>query len=527
MDAAGARGGAGDAAGAAAEGGGGADADADHERKLTRAEQLLLWKQRRHGGGVKAPHTSDKQRSLQGLSSSQVNQRTGSGGSAKAHRAGTVPSPGAAAPSPVPSRGDSALSLRRGSSGRPRVSPSPSPHRGRAGAASDDEQVPSSREQSVEGVSSGVSSGGDRGVSRQTGSERAGEPVSAGCAPQQAASATPDSRRCSIHVAVEDDDDEVEWRVPVASDGPASGQDASAEDAHDGRIAPALEERVRACARKESRDRAAPCGQTVEEKKLSALAEDMCSDSASMQDTEAAGAQDGTHAHEREAKQTPGEPLGMGSTSASEQQLISAAAWCEAHPSQVHMSAQHPVGAEPGVEDVVSALLSSATPQEQDAEKDTGRMEVIAETWMEDFEVGWMLLLRVPLLVQPACRFLLTPPMPHARPLTRNSRLQEDEEEMTMEDVREKLFDTTNRLSRCTSLLQRMVEENAKLKQELTEAKVPCTISVIHPIAASPPRLCLRKRAHTEAHSDTHARRMRPNALHPKARSWSCSQRAK
>jgi hypothetical protein len=96
-----------------------------------------------------------------------------------------------------------------------------------------------------------------------------------------------------------------------------------------------------------------------------------------------------------------------------------------------------------------------------------------------------------------------------------------------MEDVREKLFDTTNRLSRCTSLLQRMVEENAKLKQELTEAKVPCTISVIHPIAASPPRLCLRKRAHTEAHSDTHARRMRPNALHPKARSWSCSQRAK
>jgi len=72
---------------------------------------------------------------------------------------------------------------------------------------------------------------------------------------------------------------------------------------------------------------------------------------------------------------------------------------------------------------------------------------------------------------------------PHARPLTRKYRQQEDEEEMTMEVVREKLFDTTNRLSRCTSLLQRMVEENAKLKQELTEAQVPCTISVIHPIA--------------------------------------------
>ena len=66
-----------------------------------------------------------------------------------------------------------------------------------------------------------------------------------------------------------------------------------------------------------------------------------------------------------------------------------------------------------------------------------------------------------------------------------------------MSDVREKLFDTTNRLSRCTSLLQRMVEENAKLRyssyslsylhswsdltllreknlrQEITEAKVP------------------------------------------------------
>ena len=35
---------------------------------------------------------------------------------------------------------------------------------------------------------------------------------------------------------------------------------------------------------------------------------------------------------------------------------------------------------------------------------------------------------------------------------------------MRMSDVREKLFDTTNRLSRCTSLLQRMVEENAKLR---------------------------------------------------------------
>jgi hypothetical protein len=33
-----------------------------------------------------------------------------------------------------------------------------------------------------------------------------------------------------------------------------------------------------------------------------------------------------------------------------------------------------------------------------------------------------------------------------------------------MSEVREKLFDTTNRLSRCTSLLQRMVEENAKLR---------------------------------------------------------------
>ena len=114
----------------------------------------------------------------------------------------------------------------------------------------------------------------------------------------------------------------------------------------------------------------------------------------------------------------------------------------------------------------------------------------------------------------------------HVRPLTRKCRLQEDEEEMTMEDVRDKLFDTTNRLSRCTSLLQRMVEENAKLKQELSEAQVPGTISVIHHIATYPPPLGVRKHAPKDAHSDANDRRMRPSALHPKARWWSCRQRA-
>ena len=38
-----------------------------------------------------------------------------------------------------------------------------------------------------------------------------------------------------------------------------------------------------------------------------------------------------------------------------------------------------------------------------------------------------------------------------------------------MEEVRSQLFDSTSRLARCTALLQRMVEENAELKQELAE----------------------------------------------------------
>jgi len=85
---------------------------------------------------------------------------------------------------------------------------------------------------------------------------------------------------------------------------------------------------------------------------------------------------------------------------------------------------------------VLSGVLLQLPQVDQD--KDDGRMDPIAETWMEGVE--------------------------------------EDEEQVSMDEVRSKLFDTTSRLARCTALLQRMVEENSQLKGEVAELQV-CTFS--------------------------------------------------
>jgi hypothetical protein len=398
------RGGGGHGEAAAAElseGGGGPDSGLDYERKLTRAEQLLLWKQRRHGRGGKVSHTSDKQRSLQGLSSSQVNRRTSSGGGATGDkRADKMPRP--AAPSPVPSRRDSARSLR--GIGLTLSSPSPSP--GGSGAASDDEHAPSSREPSVMCLASGVepSAAGMQNRSQSASPlECSGEPVSGGDASH--------SRRCSIHVPVDDDDDEVEWRVPVTSHRPRSSQGASPAAAQDQRQSKETEpgeKTVQKYERAYLRGMAEPRGQAVEGEGLCAAVEDVCSELASMQDTEAAGAHQGTCAHEEGPTETPEEPVVIGSSRVSDQQLFRAAEGSELNLSEVHVSAHslHHVNASDssyshagggawgpqGVEDKADALLPSVMPKDQDVDKETDRMEVIAETWMEDFEV--VLLLR-------------------------------------------------------------------------------------------------------------------------------------
>jgi hypothetical protein len=413
-----------EAAAGLSEGCGGPEAGLDHERKLTRAEQLLLWKQRRLGSGGKVSHTSDKQRLLQGLSSSQVNRRTGSGGGTTGkRRVDKMPRP--AAPSPMPSRRDSARSLR---SVRPRSSPSPS--HGGSGAASDDEQAPSSREPSVLCLASGVepSAAGMQHRSQGTSPlECSGEPVSGGGALQQEASAAPDSRRCSIHVPVEEDDDEVEWRVPVTSHRPRSSQGASPAAQQDQRQSKETEreeeETVQTYESAYLCGRAEPRGQAVEGEGLCAAVEDVCSELASMQDTEEAGAHQGTSAKGKGTTETPEETVAIDSSRVSEKQLFRAAEGCELHLSEVHVSAHslHHVNASDsscshaggrvwvlqGVEDEADALLPSATPKVQHADKETDRMEVIAETWMEDFEVVLFLRTLLPMLLRTLLLFML------------------------------------------------------------------------------------------------------------------------
>jgi hypothetical protein len=153
---------------------------------------------------------------------------------------------------------------------------------------------------------------------------------------------------------------------------------------------------------------AEPRGQAVEGEGLCAAVEDVCSELASMQDTEAAGAHQGTCAHEEGPTETPEEPVVIGSSRVSDQQLFRAAEGSELNLSEVHVSAHslHHVNASDssyshagggawgpqGVEDKADALLPSVMPKDQDVDKETDRMEVIAETWMEDFEV--VLLLR-------------------------------------------------------------------------------------------------------------------------------------
>ena len=104
------------------------------------------------------------------------------------------------------------------------------------------------------------------------------------------------------------------------------------------------------------------------------------------------------------------------SSRVSEQQFFRAAEGCELHLSEVHISAHslHHVNASDssyshaggrawvpqGVEDAADALLPSATPKVQDADKETDRMEVIAETWMEDFEVDLLLRTLLPMLLR-------------------------------------------------------------------------------------------------------------------------------
>jgi len=49
--------------------------------------------------------------------------------------------------------------------------------------------------------------------------------------------------------------------------------------------------------------------------------------------------------------------------------------------------------------------------------------------------------------------------------------IEDQEEEPTYEELKYQLYDTTNRLSRCTVLLQRMVDENEALRQELQQVR--------------------------------------------------------
>jgi len=384
--------------------GDGAAGDVRAERKLTRAEQLELWKQRRHGPAAKtAPgelHTTDK-RSLQGLSSSQINQRTGGSGAPKGAKSDAALH--AAAPVAVSTRRESGWAMGI-TSKHSRSGGKPAALRFSSDAsASDNEQGRSSRESSVEREPPASAGKPTHKLQASAGSV-AGDDSFSASTPVQPSPA--DDRRFSVHVAVDEDDDEVEWRVPVSGDSAPSSLVASPAAPPESGAHKALVI---------SRD-----GTTAE-----VNSDDAVSDLISVQDTIAAEKEDangsdgrvethesysGIQAEKRDIFR-PQEDCGSGV-------LLSTRPINDAEAEAGQAQAQVAEASLPGAH-LWNVGRSSGEQTIEDKDKDAGRLDVIAETWMEEVDVG--------------------------------------DEDVTMEEVRSQLFDTTSRLAQCTALLQRMV----------------------------------------------------------------------
>ena len=432
------------------------------ERKLSRAEQLELWKQRRQGRAAKSageqPHTSDKARSLQGLSSSQVNQRTGRSGASKGLHVSARPR--SSVPVAVSSRRESGWAL--GSAGKQTGNSASKALEARRPNSSSDDEGLSSRESSVERAASAGDSKLAQRLPLGDAAAGGGSCSFSASTPDQPSSA---GRRFSMHVAVDEDDDEVEWRVPVSCDGATSSLVTS----------PAVVENADACEVPEpaSVSQKAP----AEEQRADLDSEDAKSDLVSVQDTELADKEDDSggderlesEVHQARVPGTKGSDIFRSDAECTSGVLVSTRSIRDAERQSEEAQEEEPAfGALPGTEE--GAL--GGVMEERGPGADDGRLEAIAETWMEEEVLG--------------C-----------------------EEDVTMEEMRSKLFDTTGRLAQvcvrvcvcaggragglacmrtcvcvracvlvteclvqCTALLQRMVEENADLKQEVAQLQV-------------------------------------------------------
>jgi len=434
-----------DASPAEEDDGGGGEQRLDQERKLSRSEELELWKKKRQVGGKGSSalsHTTDKERSLQGLTASQVNlRRTGGSGGIKATNAGVR----AVTPTMLSGRRDIGKSLGRCGISRgagPKSRPSPSGSLDESmGGASEEEYVTPSREQSVEPVMQACAeSTRERLQTIASSCVRGAEPSPIPAAADGMRGVS-DGRRFSIHVAVDEDDDEVEWRVPVPGDEIALESEVSSiaadlkehKDEDDEAIPEDLQQQVAASDVQAESDHES---QSADGEDVSS---ELASELASVQDTESADRDEpvpvldqskGKHTMQEESLRLD---QGAGGSSL----------FCDAAESgtEVLVSTRSIRCADAQLQEAeAQAVLSGVLLQlpQVDQDKDDGRMDPIAETWMEGVE--------------------------------------EDEEQVSMDEVRSKLFDTTSRLARCTALLQRMVEENSQLKGEVAELQV-CTFS--------------------------------------------------
>ena len=463
------------------EGGGGAADSGETGRKLTRAEQLEQWKKnRKSGSGVKSsPHTTaahDRQRSLQGLSSSQVNQRTGSALSA----GGSFSAP--QAKSTISVRRESGRWSVGGSSAKKAGCPSPSipletsPQSdhvtGQAVALFHDPAHDTAAHVESEGRKSEVLVGKDnssRGVEA---------PITAAAAAQ---STNPmHDRRFSVHVAADDDDDEVEWRVSVSTDNTSQ----SLIDSN--RAAQECVEPSDACTTAASEHPAqAGAAETANSMKAKGEIggeedEDLMPQFPRQAVPEAES--DKTKAglacseHHQSTVETP--PTGTSSNP-----LLNNHGRSSMHP--LHADPCHGLvapcpgtvlrdGGEAEGEGNRGVMASvSLTQEEYDAPLDElllgtrqDKVHDAALTWgiagagagdetsgFADSGIGTMQVIAE----------------------TYDEDMLEDqdkvEDEATFFELRTKLFDTTSRLAKCTALLQRMVEENSELHKELEEMR--------------------------------------------------------
>ena len=406
------------------------------ERKLTRAEQLELWKKSRQKGGAataSSSHTSahHKQRSLQGLTLSQVNQRTGGIGSSGSKPWPTGALASASAPGPLCVRLESdrlSIGGSRSSTGSfvGRQSPAGSFEEGSTGPSRQATPCHQSASRDRTGSSSDdvPSSPTPRGV----------DPDSTSAMPGLLVDSSPaiEERRFSVHVAADDDDDEVEWRVPVSKDSVLESQELSPGPAQDETNDTNRDTTSTSKPANPENDDAAdpfPPGAALE-RRISDCA-GARSDVASIKDTEVNGVS------EFRDDVRPLEHQGIQSTRAGILLLDGVGNG----DTGVMISASHiqrdtsAFDVEAAAGSAWSAVVSGqSNPQgtSENGDDDDGHMELIAEAWNEDH----------------------------------------DEDREMFGELRSKLFDTTSRLAQCTSILQRLVEENTELKQEVASMKV-------------------------------------------------------